>query len=239
MNHYKKNRSGRCLLVSALLTILVSCGGGGGGGDNSIEDFLCILLFPFCIPNSNSQQNNVAAFSGGQFYIVGGTVSGLAGSGLVLENNGADGIAVGSDGAFVFLLPVSDRGTYAVDVKANPVGPSQTCAVSNNRGTIAGANPTNVLVTCSTNTYSIGGTVSGLFGTGLVLQNNGGDDLALAVNGEFAFAEAPVDGTVYSVLVKAQPPGQVCIVSNGTGTVTGRPVSDVLIDCSLERGATM
>ncbi len=232
MNHNKKIRSGRCLLVSALLTILVSCGGGGGGGDDSFEDFLCILFFPFCVPHSS--QNNAAAFSNGQLYTVGGTVSGLAGSGLVLENNRADGIAVGSDGAFIFPLPVSDSGTYSVDVKANPVGPSQTCTASNNRGTIAGADATNVLVTCSTNTYSIGGTVSGLFGTGLVLQNNGGDDLALAANGEFVFAEAPADGAAYSVLVRAQPAGQVCLVSNGTGTVSGRPVSDVLIDCSLE-----
>ena len=37
------------------------------------------------------------------------------------------------------------------------------------------------------NTYSIGGTVSGLSGT-VVLQDNGGDDLSVSSNGAFTFA---------------------------------------------------
>ena len=35
---------------------------------------------------------------------------------------------------------------------------------------------TEVEVNCTTNAYAVGGTVSGLSGSGLVLQNNGGDD---------------------------------------------------------------
>ncbi|MCH8844992.1 MAG: hypothetical protein IID61_18700 [SAR324 cluster bacterium] len=37
--------------------------------------------------------------------------------------------------------------------------------------------------------YAIGGTVTGLSGA-LVLQNNGGDDLEIGVDGTFAFATA-------------------------------------------------
>ncbi|RLA00547.1 MAG: hypothetical protein DRQ47_09335, partial [Gammaproteobacteria bacterium] len=39
-------------------------------------------------------------------------------------------------------------------------------------------------------TYTVGGSVSGLTGTGLVIQNNGGDDISLDANGDFTFATA-------------------------------------------------
>src|SRR5260370_36972117 len=38
-----------------------------------------------------------------------------------------------------------------------------------------------------TGPFTIGGTVTGLTGTGLILQDNGGDDLTLSANGAFAF----------------------------------------------------
>ena len=72
---------------------------------------------------------------------------------------------------------------------AQPTG--QTCTVANGSGTIGGADVTNVAVTCVTNTiprYTIGGTVSGLSGSGLVLRNNGTDNRTVTANGSFTFA---------------------------------------------------
>ena len=54
-------------------------------------------------------------------------------------------------------------------------------------------------VTCTTNTYTIGGTISGLVGTGLVLQDNGGDNLAITSNGNFTFATPVASGGAYAV----------------------------------------
>ncbi|NIP16743.1 MAG: hypothetical protein GWM87_00200 [Xanthomonadales bacterium] len=119
---------------------------------------------------------------------IGGTLSGLAGSGLVLQNNGGDDLAVTGNGGFTFATALDDGSAYAVTVKTQPSDPNQTCTVSNGSGTLAGANVTNVMVSCVTETYTVGGTVSGLAGTGLVLQNNGGDDLAIPTNGGFTFA---------------------------------------------------
>src|SRR4051812_24811027 len=64
----------------------------------------------------------------------------------------------------------------------------------------------------------VGGTVTGLAGGGLVLQNNGGDDLAVTAAGPFAFATALGDGATYDVTIKTQPtsPTQLCADSNGT-----------------------
>ena len=83
-------------------------------------------------------------------------------------------------------------------------------------------------------TYSVGGTVSGLTGTGLVLRNSGGDDEAIAGNGAFTFDTPLADGSGYVVTVKTQPtsPAQVCSVSNGSGTLAGVDITDVTVSCS-------
>jgi hypothetical protein len=71
-------------------------------------------------------------------------------------------------------------------------------------------------------TYTVGGEVSGLAGAGLVLVNNGGDNLAVPADGPITFASAPVAGEEYRVTVLTQPtsPAQTCVVTGGSGTVT-------------------
>ncbi len=146
-------------------------------------------------------------------YTVGGNVSGLgAGLSVVLRNNGGDNLTVGSNGAFTFATPVASGLTYTVTVHTQPTG--QTCVVSNGSGTV-NASITNVGVTCTSNppppaqTYSIGGTVTGLAaGATVVLQNNGGDDLSGRATGAFTFATKLANGAAYSVAVKTQPAGQ-------------------------------
>lgn len=78
--------------------------------------------------------------------------------------------------------------------------------------------------------FSVGGTVSGLTGGQLVLQNNGGDDQTIDANGAFTFP--PQDnGTDYMVAVSVHPDGQFCSVSNATGTIDAEDVTDVNVTC--------
>jgi len=77
--------------------------------------------------------------------------------------------------------------------------------------------------------YSIGGTVSGLDGT-VVLLDNGADDLSVSANGAFAFATRIASGAAYSVTVGTEPDGQTCEVANGSGTAT-TDVTDVTVEC--------
>ena len=166
-------------------------------------------------------------------FTVGGSVSGLAGSGLVLQNNAGDDLTINANSAFTFATTLPDGSDYLVTVATQPADPSQTCLVSNGAGTLAGSDVTNVAIACSTNTFTVGGTVSGLAGTGLVLQNNDGDDLPINANGAFTFPIALVDGNGYAVTVATQPsvPAQACNVIGGIGTLSGSQVSDIEVTC--------
>src|ERR1700719_4175072 len=59
--------------------------------------------------------------------------------------------------------------------------------------------------TQTSTTYTIGGTVSGLSGSGLVVQNNAGNNLAVTANGAFTFTTAVASGGAYKVTVLTQP----------------------------------
>ncbi|VTU46464.1 6-phosphogluconolactonase (plasmid) [Variovorax sp. SRS16] len=162
-------------------------------------------------------------------YTVGGTVAGLTGT-LTLQNNGADTKTVSANGAFTFATPVAWHGSSNVTVNTQPAG--QTCTVTNGTQSNLAANVTNVNVTCSTNTYTIGGTVSGLTGT-LALQNNGADTLVVHANGSFTFATPVAWSSTYNVTVNTQPAGQTCTVTNGSGANVAVNVTNVGVTCVI------
>lgn len=79
-------------------------------------------------------------------------------------------------------------------------------------------------------TYTVGGSVSGLSGS-VTLQNNGADDLVVDTNDSFTFPTELDDGAEYDVTVTTQPSEQTCSVSNGSGTISGADVTNVLVEC--------
>ncbi|MDP1823928.1 MAG: hypothetical protein Q8L48_11825 [Archangium sp.] len=164
-------------------------------------------------------------------FTVGGTITGLSGSGLVLQNNGGGNTTLPS-GSTTFSFPVVSGGAYAVSVLTQPSNPTQSCVVSNAAGTVTTANVTNVNINCTTTSFTVGGTITGLSGTGLVLQNNLGADLTLPSTATTYSFTVP-SSSAYAVTVRTQPtsPTQVCTVSNGSGTVTNVNVTNVSINC--------
>ena len=93
--------------------------------------------------------------------------------------------------------------------------------MTNGSGTATTANISNVVVTCSNQTFNVGGTISGLTAAGLVLAN-GSDTLSVPAGAtSFTMPTAIAHGSDYKVTVTAQPTGLTCDVANGTGTVAG------------------
>src|SRR5262249_11287482 len=88
--------------------------------------------------------------------------------------------------------------------------------------------------------YTVGGTVSSLAGSGLVLVNNGEDQLPVPADGPVTFATALATGAAYDVTVLTQPtsPAQTCIVTDGAGTVTTANVTTVAVACYLTEPAS-
>ncbi len=189
-------------------------------------------------PNIDKVQVSCVA----QPFTVGGTVSGLAvGASVYLLDNGTDPWQVSVNGAFAFPTKVLSGSAYAVTVETNPTNPPQTCLVTGGdsgtgSGTVQGADVTNVTVICATDTFNVGGTVTGLTGSGLVLQNNGGDDLSPPGNGTFHFGTKLPPGSPYAVTVKTQPsnPAQTCVLGNKAGTVTSADITNVTVSCTTD-----
>jgi uncharacterized delta-60 repeat protein len=82
--------------------------------------------------------------------------------------------------------------------------------------------------------FTLGGTVSGLVGTDLVVSESLSFLDLHPGNGPFAFTLPMAVGTRYDVRVTKQPanPSQLCTVGNATGTIGGGDVTDVAVTCA-------
>jgi hypothetical protein len=163
-------------------------------------------------------------------YTLSGSITGLATTGLVLAN-GADSVTVAA-GATGFSLPaaVAQGASYAVTVQTQPA--NEHCSLTNNTGTIAGANVSNVAVACAAVSHTLGGTIAGLPSAGLVLAN-GSDTVSPAAGAlSFTFAIPVAEGGAYAVSVRTQPSGATCSVGSGTGTVGTTDVATVQVTCA-------
>jgi hypothetical protein len=108
-------------------------------------------------------------------YTIGGTISGLAASGLVLANGGQSASPAANATSFTFPTAASSGASYAISVSSQPAG--QTCTVANGSGTVATAN-VSVQVTCAAN--NMGGTAatgSAIAGASVTLVDSNGTQI--------------------------------------------------------------
>ena len=169
---------------------------------------------------------------------LGGTLTGLApGNSIVLQNT--DGrthqkheLLLESNGAFVFDPRYAPNSPYTVIILTLPDNPAQECNLINGEGYLT-TDITNIEVSCIPLGYTVGGTVSGLEGEGLVLQLNGANNLAINADGSFTFPIGLDDAAAYEVSIFSPPiePGQDCTISNGNGIIASANVSDIGLTC--------
>ena len=181
-------------------------------------------------------------------FAIGGTVGGLNGV-AVLQNNLGDNLTISANGSFAFATALATGSAYSITVKTQPSTPTQTCVVGNATGSVGSAAVTTATVTCTTNTYFVGGTITGLAGSGLVVQDNGGDDILFSSSAVgFGFGTPIASGAAYNVTVKTQPtgPAQTCVVASGSGTIGSAGVTvavtcttDTAFACGTENGTVV
>jgi uncharacterized delta-60 repeat protein len=157
---------------------------------------------------------------------IGGTLTGLAGSGLVLRDVlSGSSVTPSGDGEFVFPATLLDGSSYDVRVQTEPNNPAQNCTVSSGTGKIAGRDVTNIAVTCTT------------------VPGNGALDPAFGTAGKVSILLPPAkaialqsDGKLLAVggmnLSRYNPDGSVDTTFGTNGSVTivanGGPVDEML-----------
>ena len=201
-------RAGLCLLLGVAALSLAACGGGSGSASGG---------------TSGGTSGSTAPT-----YSVSGKITGLSASGLVLQDNGADNYSASSGATtFTFSTQLAGGASYRVTVLTQPTG--ETCTVSNGTGTIT-ADVASVAVSCTTNTYSISGTISGLSNAGLkLLDYANGETLSVSAGStQYQFTQQVPYGTDVQVTVAAQPSLQTCTAgaSNFSGPIKSNITTD-------------
>ena len=213
-----------------------AAGGSGNAGSSGIAGSSANAGSSGIAGNGQSDAGVDASGDAQPANTLGGSVSGLVGSGLALKDDSAAILTVPA-GATSFSFPTAlpAGGSYQVTVLTQPTSPSQTCTVTNGVGSLGDAGVGGLSVTCTTNTFAVGGTVAGFTGTGLVLRDNGGDNLTVPDGAtSFVFPTRVASGAAFAVTVQTQPntPIQACTVGGGSGMVGAGDITSVTISCT-------
>jgi hypothetical protein len=183
-------------------------------------------------------------------FTVAGSVNGLIYDDLVLTNAGvplkvAPPTTAGASVRFAFPDKLEYGDTYDVRVLTHPK--HQFCEPSappdglyaNNADTAGRLRTIDIAIACKINEYTVGGTITGLTGAGLVLANGSTGGTYTAETPKNPPATTPIAyelppvkfGTTYGVTVSKQPAGQVCTVANPTGTMGDAKVQNANVTC--------
>jgi len=173
----------------------------------------------------------LAACGGKASYDVSGTISNLNNNGLVLANGGENLPVDAGQTKFTFKNRIDYGTDYNITVQTQPA--HMTCGISGGSGSAGHYINISAAVSCSQNTYTVGGTISGLTVDGLVLIN--GSALTTVAKDATTFTMAgTVDyGSTYAISVSVQPKGLQCDLATGTekGTMGEANVTTVKIAC--------
>ena len=154
--------------------------------------------------------------------------TGLSAPGLVLSDGSNTYSVPVNANHFTMPTAVAYGSSYTVNVQTQPAG--LTCTISGGTGTMPASAVMDVGVTCASSSYTLGGAISGLKSSGLVLTD-GVDDLSVSANAaQFSMPNALAYGSDFAVTIKAQPSTGTCQITHGTGTVSGH-VSTVQVTC--------
>lgn len=206
---YIKKQTTRFTVLSALLVALTGCAAtedsSSGSGSSSYELKVSV---------SGLQQGENVVLSSGQ----------STATNVFTEN---EALGITTDGTYSFGSFTSGT-SYNITVLQQPV--SQTCTVTSGESSLSAI--TTVAVACTSESYTISGTVVGMLsGQSVTLQNNSGDNLTVSSNTSFSFTTKVASGATYLVTVLTQPTGQTCTPNLNSGVVSDN-VSDVSIICS-------
>ncbi len=160
-------------------------------------------------------------------------------TGMLLANNGGTPVAVPASATFVFPGLVARDSNYDFVITALPSN-AESCKVINGKGNTGAFEPNNIGITCVVKTYALSGTVTGLTGGNLVV-NNGRHSITIQ-NGATTFtmstpteADARLgqvpEGKPYGLTILQQPASGTCTIARASGIMPAVAVTDIAISC--------
>lgn len=165
---------------------------------------------------------------------------GVTKPGLQISNKGGAAVAVAPGSTYVFpeLVPVDSD--YDITIVARPPN-TDSCAVVAGKGNTGAFSPGNIVIECIVTTYPLGGTVSGLTGGDLVVNNGSHSTKILKGATTFTmttptptsakFGEV-AEGTPYGLTILQQPASGTCTIANPAGTMPAAAVNNIVISCT-------
>jgi hypothetical protein len=175
--------------------------------------------------------------SGGGSMLLSGSITGLTKSGLVLVNGSETVTPLAGDTAFQFPNLIAVNDSFNITIKTQPTG--AVCTIANNVNTANIYTVQQTVVTCNTNTWTLGGVVNGLKSTGLLLSN--GSDVVSPVPSatspgaqvSFVFPVKVADGAAFGVTVLSQPLTGTCAVvtPSNVGTMPAGNYTGLVVNC--------
>ena len=167
--------------------------------------------------------------SGGNMYLS-GTIGGLAKDGLILKNGDETLPITSGASSFVFTKLVKTDDSYNITIAQQPKG--ATCTITSGSGKANSYSVSMAYVSCITDQYTLGGSISGLNANGLILINGSSSVSPQAGTTSFTFPATVGDGSQYNISVLANPPGLDCTVSNPKGTMGSANNASLVVACT-------
>jgi hypothetical protein len=206
--------------IVAVVVLASGCSGGGGGGAEE------------ALPGKQ------ATYSVGGTLILNGAPTAQPISITVADSTANSGLTASltAAGSFTFERQLAAGTRYELDVTASP---GYGCQVRNGNRTMPGAAVNDIEVECTSSTFSLGGSVSGLGPVAGLRLTNGSD--MLDVTGDGPFTLAPVTaGASYNVTLSAAGGfAYECNVANGSGSNVAADVSNIAVTCAMPIRATV
>ncbi len=170
---------------------------------------------------------------------LGGALGGVTKEGLQISNNGGAAVPIAPGSVFFFPQLVPRDTDYNIAIVARPPN-TDSCAILNGKGNTYSYSPNNIAINCVITTFPISGTVTGLTGGDLTI-NNGSHSVKI-LNGATTFTlNTPTDtntkignvpeGVPYGLTILQQPARGTCTIAEPKGIMPAAAVTNIAITC--------
>ena len=220
------------VVMSYLLTVIMACSSGSSSDSNSADETTNSESPINPTPSSPSGNiNDEAALGEANAYSVGGTVAGLNGGTIVVQNNSVDSLVLDQDGKFTFTSKLNRGESYSVRIVQPLSSPSLPCFISGANGIAESTDINNISIVCpvlqrteiSSNLSraavdsDINFNLSGLYSMGLSRD--------LTQYAEWSSSDTSVASISANGVFSAIAPGQVTVTAAYSGVTKSKVVT--------------